>query len=78
MHKESLKAKGENTKIQGDDAMSNGVMSYTALDLNALGKKNVKVVSSKEALSDVSPIKWEEDILQGRKKITVARRENEE
>lgn len=58
--------------------MSNGVMSYTALDLNALGKKNVKVVSSKEALSDVSPIKWEEDILQGRKKITVARRENEE
>lgn len=63
---------------QGDDAMSNGVMSYAALDLHSLSKKNVKVVSSEKALEDVKPILWEEDIIQGRKKITVGKRENKE
>lgn len=80
IHKDTKKIKGErsHTRKQGDDAMSNSVMSYAALDLHSLAQKNVKVVSSKKALEDVKPIAWEEDILQGRKRITAAKRRNEE
>ena len=63
-----------NQPKQGDDAMSNSVMDYAALDLHSLAKKNIKVISSKKALENVNPIEWEEDILKGRKKITVAKK----
>ena len=61
-------------KKQGDDAMNSSVLSYTKLDLHSLGKKNVKIVSSEEALKDVIPMKWEEDTIQGRTKVTVTKR----
>lgn len=68
--------KKEKTKErkQGDDAMSSSVVSYAKLDLHSLGKKNVKAVSSKEALKGVIPMEWEEDTIQGRKKVTVTKR----
>lgn len=80
IHKDMKQTKGENahTRKQGDDAMGSSVMSYAGLDLHSLGKKNVKVVSSREALKDVEPITWEDDILQGRKKIMVTKREGKE
>lgn len=61
-------------KKQGDDAMNSSVLSYTKLDLHSLGKKNVKIVSSEEALKDVIPMKWEEDTIQGRTKVTATKR----
>lgn len=61
-------------KKQGDDAMNSSVLSHTKLDLHSLGKKNVKIVSSEEALKDVIPMKWEEDTIQGRTKVTVTKR----
>ena len=61
-------------KKQGDDAMNSSVLSYTKLDLHSLGKKNVKIVSSEEALKDVIPMKWEEDTIQGRTNVTVTKR----
>ena len=61
-------------KKQGDDAMNSSVLSYNKLDLHSLGKKNVKIVSSEEALKDVIPMKWEEDTIQGRTKVTVTKR----
>lgn len=67
-----------NTKEQGDDAMSNGMMSYAMLDLHALGKKNIKIVSSQEALDDVIPIAWGEDVLQGKEKVIAAKGTNKE
>lgn len=63
---------------QGDDAMSNSVTSYAGLDLHSLGKKKIRFVSSEEALKDVTPIEWEEDVLQGRKKAIVTKRKNKE
>lgn len=61
-------------KKQGDGAMSSSVLSYAKLDLHSLGKKNVKIVSSEEALKDVIPMKWEEDTIQGRTNVTVTKR----
>lgn len=33
--------------------------------------KNTIVVSSKEALADVTPINWSHDVIDGNKKITI-------
>ena len=35
--------------------MNSSVLSYTKLDLHSLGKKNVKIVSSEEALKRCNP-----------------------
>ena len=61
-------------KKQGDDAMNSSVLSYNKIYLHSLGKKKVKIVSSEEALKDVIPMKWEEDTIQGRTKVTVTKR----
>ncbi len=80
LYKKTKVTKGEqkHTNIQGDDAMGNSVMPYVALDLHFLDKKNVKVVSSDNALESVNPVPWGEDVLQGREKITVVKKKNGE
>ncbi len=67
-----------NARKQGDDTMSNSAMPYAALDLHALSKKNVKIISSKDALKDVVPIPWEEDVLEGNRRVIVAKEKKEE
>ena len=62
----------------GDDAMSNVMEGYAALDLQNLMSKNARIISSKEALQDVRPVDWGEDVLQGKKKVTVTRVNSEE
>ena len=53
--------------------MSNTMKKYTALDLQILTKKKGKIVTSEEALKDVQPVEWGEDVLRGRKKVKVVR-----
>ena len=53
--------------------MSNTMGKYAALDLQILTKKKGKIVTSEEALKDVRPVEWGEDVLQGRKKVKVTR-----
>lgn len=72
-NKDETLLKKDSTHEQGDDAMTNSMIGYAALDLQSLSKKNVRIVSSSEALKDVSPIKWEEETLQGSKKITITK-----
>ena len=62
----------------GGDAMSNVMEKYATLDLQTLMRKNGKTVSSKEALQDIRPVDWGEDVLQGKKKVTVTRVKSEE
>ena len=57
----------------GDDAMSNAVVNYNALNLGTLMKKKGRIVSSEEALRNVKPIEWGEDVLRGERKITVTK-----
>lgn len=42
-----------------------------SLDLNTLKNKKTIIVSSEEALKDVTPIDWSEDVLSGKKKVTL-------
>lgn len=46
---------------------------FKSLDLNKLNNKKTVIVSSQEALKDVTPINWSEDVLLGKKKITIVR-----
>lgn len=53
--------------------MSDVMEKYAALDLQALMRKNGKIISSKDALKDVQPAAWGEDVLQGKKKVAVTK-----
>ena len=79
---EQSKHRQENNKEQfqgnGDDAMSNVMEKYATLDLQALMRKNGKIISSEEALKDVQPVDWGKDVLQGKKKVTATRVKSEE
>ena len=43
--------------------------TYRPLDLNRLKGKNSQVISTKNALSDVIPIKWDEEVINGHKNV---------
>ncbi|NCI19869.1 hypothetical protein EJM73_09545 [Clostridium botulinum] len=43
-----------------------------SLNLNKLATKNITTISSKEALKDVIPFEWSEEVLNGTKKIAVS------
>ncbi|CAK7084383.1 hypothetical protein [Tissierella sp.] len=44
---------------------------FKSLDLDKLKDKKSRIVSTKEALSDVTSINWSEEVLSGQKKIMV-------
>ena len=45
------------------------------LDFSKISSRNTKVVSSEEALKDVTPVEWSEDILNGKRKVTVKKKQ---
>lgn len=49
--------------------MSNAMKQYGTLDLQVLASKKSKIVSSQEALKDVKPIEWGNDVLRGEKRV---------
>ena len=44
---------------------------YRKLDMSKLASRKHQTMSSKEALRDVEPIKWSDDVLSGNKKVTI-------
>lgn len=44
---------------------------FKSLNLDKLKDKKSRIVSTKEALSNVTPINWSEEVLSGQKKIVV-------
>jgi len=44
-------------------------VAYKALDINKLKTKKYTIVSSEDALKDVIPIQWDDDVADGKKKI---------
>jgi hypothetical protein len=49
----------------------NGGINMKSLDMASLKKQKSIIMSSKEALKDVTPINWSKSVLSGEKKITV-------
>ncbi len=46
--------------------------AYKPLNMKMLNSKKSTIVSSQDALKDITPINWSEDVVLGRKKITVS------
>ena len=59
--------------LKGDEDMGNTLAKYNTLDLCALMGKKSKIVSSDEALKNVRPIEWSDDVMQGKKKVVVTK-----
>lgn len=51
--------------------MSDKNAQYSPLDLRVLNDKKRKTVSLEESLKDIVPIKWDREILEGQRKITL-------
>lgn len=45
--------------------------TYRRIDFGKIRNRNRKIVSSEEALKDVKPIEWSEDVLNGKRKVTI-------
>ena len=55
---------------RGEEKMEQG---YVAFDLQMLSRKRQRTISSKDALKDVKPVDWGEEVLTGKKKVVVAK-----
>lgn len=44
---------------------------YKKIDMKKLKEKEIITISTKEALKDITPIRWSEDVLNGKKKVIV-------
>ena len=51
--------------------MSDTTVKYNTLDLQVLLSKKSKIVSSEEALHEVEPVSWSDDVMQSQKKVVV-------
>lgn len=60
--------KDENINEEGKTVIKE---AYRTLDMSKISNKKSKVISCKNALSDVTPINWSDDVLTGKKKIIV-------
>lgn len=53
--------------------MNATVQTCRTLDLSKLRNRKHTVVSTKEALKDVTPIDWSNDVLSGKRKVTITK-----
>lgn len=54
--------------------MNNNLESNRRLDIERLKSRITKVISTEEALKDIEPMKWPEEVLNGEKKVIITRR----
>lgn len=64
----NLSGDNNNDEItKGADGMNN--TAYAILDMDLIRSKKTKYISSEEALKDVVPIEWTDEVLSGKKKV---------
>lgn len=44
---------------------------YNTFDLNKIMQKKSKIVSSEDALKDVIPVEWSDEVLRGKEKVVL-------
>ena len=54
--------------------MSENLKSIQRLDMEKLKSRITKAISLEEALKDVEPMEWPEEVLSGKKKVIITRR----
>ena len=53
--------------------MNAAVQEYGYLDLSKLRTRISKTISTEEALQDVTPINWSDDVVSGEKKVQISK-----
>jgi hypothetical protein len=66
--KKSKTYKRKSQTEEGADTMNSNV-GYAPLNLNLISNKQSKIVSSDNALRDVTPIPWSNEVITGNKKV---------
>lgn len=62
------------TKSKRRFVMSENLKPIQRLDLEKLKGRITKAISLEEALKDVEPMEWPEEVLYGKKKVIITRR----
>lgn len=61
------------TKEKEVQEMNATVQKCRALDLSKLRNRKHTILSTKEALKDVTPINWSKDVISGKRKVTITK-----
>lgn len=61
------------TKEKEVQEMNAAVQKCRALDLSELRNRKHTILSTKEALKDVTPINWSKDVISGKRKVTITK-----
>ena len=54
--------------------MSENIQTYRKLNLEKIESRITKAMSTEEALKDVEPIEWSNEVMSGQQKVTITRR----
>jgi len=77
MDEEKISHSNDNQYSEEDDSMNATIerQEYKRLDFSKLNFSD-KVVTAEEALRDVNPFKWSDDVLLGKKKVIIQKTED--
>ena len=54
--------------------MSENMQTYRRLNVEKLKSRITKTISTEEALKDIEPIAWTDEVLSGQRKVNITRR----
>lgn len=66
-------SRDKDKRTKEDDIMIANALQPRRLDFSKISNRIVGNVSTEEALKDVTPIQWSEDVLNGNKKVTITK-----
>ncbi len=66
-------SRNKDKKAKEDDVMNANALQRRRLDFSKISNRIVGTLSSEEALKDITPMQWSEDILSGKKKAIITK-----
>lgn len=70
--------RNKDKKAKEDDEMNANALQQRRLDFSKISNRIVGTLSSEEALKDITPMQWSEDVLSGKKKVLITKENNME
>ena len=75
---EKIDFQGKSNMEREDEVMSTSALQYRRLDFDKISKRIVGKMSSEEALAEITPVQWPEDVVNGKKKVIISQEEKSE
>lgn len=60
------------------DDMNTSTLPYRRLDFSKISNRIVGNISSEEALKDITPVNWSDEVISGKKKVVITKDKNME